>query len=104
MAKRRSLTSHPHRRKPFPLRTVALVVGATGLAALIMAVAGPRRLRVAALAPVRDAVSDQAERLWQESRPLRAQLGRLIQETTSENGREKLVRSLQSWVGHFKAT
>jgi hypothetical protein len=69
-----------------------------------MAVAGPRRLRVAALAPVSDAVSDQAEKLWQESQPLRAQLGRLIQEATSESGRERLVRSLQSWVGHFRAT
>ena len=104
MPKRRSHPSHPHRRKPFPVRAAALVIGATGLAALAMAVAGPRRFRVAALAPVSDAVSDQAERLWQESRPLRVQLGRLIQEATSEGGREKLVRSLQSWVGHFKAT
>lgn len=104
MAKQRFRAPSSHRRKPFPIRAVALVIGAAGLAALAMAIAGPRRLRVAALAPVGDAVSDQAERLWLESRPLRAQMGRLIQEAASESGREKLIRSLQSWVGHFKAT
>lgn len=104
MAKQRTHVPTRYRRKHVPVRAAALVIGVVGLAALAMAIAGPRRLRVAALAPVGDAVSDQAEKLWLESRPLRVQLGRLIQEATSESGREKLVRSLQSWIGHFKAT
>jgi hypothetical protein len=53
---------------------------------------------------VRDAVSDQAEKLWNEAKPLRTQLSGLIESATSESGREKLIRSFQGWIGHFRAT
>ena len=53
--------------------------------------------------PVRDAVSDQAERLWSEAQPLRAELAELIRRTASQSGREKFVRNFQSWIGHFRA-
>lgn len=81
-----------------------VAVGALGLAALAIAIFGPRRFQREILQPVRNAVSDQAEKLWSEGRPLRAQLGGLIERAASADGREKLIRSFQSWIGHFRAT
>ena len=71
---------------------------------LAIAIFGPRRFQQEIVRPVRTAVSDQAEKLWSEARPLRAQLGSLIERAASETGREKLIRNFQSWIGHFKAT
>ncbi len=79
-------------------------MGAVGLAALAIAIFGPRRFQRVVIQPVQSAVSDQAEKLWSEAQPLRTQLSGLIQRATSEAGREKLVRSFQSWIGHFRAT
>lgn len=113
---RRSPTAHPVRRPPSlkarvyraaispAARTAYVAVGAVGLAALAITIFGPRRFQRVVVQPVRIAVSDQAERLWTEARPLRSQLSSLIQRATSEAGREKLVRSFQSWIGHFRAT
>lgn len=85
-------------------RGAYIAIGAVGLAALAIAIFGPRRFQRVVIQPVQSAVSDQAEKLWSEAQPLRAQLGGLIQRATSEAGREKLVRSFQSWIGHFRAT
>ena len=79
-------------------------MGSLGLAAIALAIFGPRRFQREILQPARSAVSDQAEKLWSEAQPLRAQLSGLIQSATSEPGREKLIRSFQSWIGHFRAT
>ena len=88
-----------------PAAKLAFVtIGACGLAALAVAMMGPQRFRRQIVVPVRGAVNDQADRLWTDSRPLREQLGRLIDRLQSEASREKLVRSFQSWIGHFKAT
>jgi len=81
-----------------------VVVGTAGLAALAIAIFGPRRFQREIVKPVREAVSDQAERLWNEAKPLRTQLSGLIERAASESGREKLIRSFQSWIGHFRAT
>lgn len=85
-------------------KAVYVAIGMAGLAGLAIAIFGPRRFQQEILRPVRSAVSDQAERLWSEAQPLRAQLGDLIERTTSESGREKLIRNFQSWIGHFKAS
>jgi len=81
-----------------------VVVGTAGLAALAIAIFGPRRFQREIVRPVREAVSDQAEKLWSEAKPLRAQLSGLIERAASESGREKLVRNFQSWIGHFRAS
>jgi hypothetical protein len=87
-----------------PAAKIAYVaIGALGLAALAVAIFGPRRFQREILQPVRNAVSEQAEKLWSEGRPLRAQLSGLIERAASEEGREKLIRSFQSWIGHFRA-
>ena len=80
-----------------------IAVGAVGLAALAIAIFGPKRFQRVVVQPVRAAVSDQAERLWSEARPLRAQIGGLIERAASEANREKLISSFQSWIGHFRA-
>jgi hypothetical protein len=81
-----------------------VAIGAAGLAALAIAVFGPRRFQREIVQPMREKVADQAEKLWSEAKPLRAQLSGLIESAASESGREKLIRSFQSWIGHFRAT
>ena len=85
-------------------RIVYVAIGAAGLAALSIAILGPRRFRQEVLQPVRKAARDQAEKAWSESRPLRQQIGKMFERVQSETGREKLARNLQSWIGHFRAT
>lgn len=85
-------------------KAVYIAITTVGLAGLAIAIFGPRRFQRVVIRPVQSAVTDQAERLWREARPLRTQLGGLIERAASEAGREKLVRSFQSWIGHFRAT
>jgi hypothetical protein len=84
-------------------KAVYVGVAAAGLAALAIAIFGPKRFRRVVVEPVRAAVADQGERLWAEAQPLRNQLANLMARATSETAREKLVRSFQSWIGHFWA-
>jgi NAD/NADP transhydrogenase alpha subunit len=100
-----TLKTRVYRAATSPAAKMAYVtIGAMGLAALAMAIIGPRRFQRDIVRPVRDAVSDQAEKLWNEAKPLRTQLSGLIESATSESGREKLIRSFQGWIGHFRAT
>ena len=84
-------------------RTAFVIVGTAGLAALAIAIVGPRRLEKEVIRPLRGAIEPQAEKLWAEAKPVRDQIARLFHDTTP-TGREKLVRSFQSWIGHFRAT
>lgn len=86
-----------------PAKTVYVVIGTVGLAALAVALVGPKRLEREVLKPLRHAVEPQAEKLWAQSRSLREQIAGLFQ-SASPTGRERLVRSFQSWIGHFHAT
>ena len=79
------------------------VIGTAGLATLAIALIGPKRLEREVLKPLRSAIEPQAEKLWAESRPLREQIAGLFR-AASPSGRERLVRSFQSWIGHFHAT
>ena len=53
--------------------------------------------------PLRGTLEPQAEKLWADSKPLRDQIAGLFKSATP-GGRERLVRSFQSWIGHFHAT
>ena len=86
-----------------PARTAYVVIGTAGLAALAVALIGPRRIEREVIKPLRSAIEPQADRLWAESRPLREQIAGLFR-SASPAGRERLVRSFQSWIGHFHAT
>lgn len=85
-------------------KTAYIVLGTAGLAALMVAIIGPRRINRQVLSPLRGAVGDQAEKLWDESKDLRRQIGRLFDRAATPAGREKLARDFQSWAGHFRAT
>lgn len=84
-------------------RTAFAVIGTIGLAALAVALVGPKRIEQDVIKPLRGKLEPQAEKLWAESRPLREQIAGLFQ-SAGPSGREKLVRSFQSWIGHFHAT
>jgi hypothetical protein len=84
--------------------TAYTVIGLAGVTALAIAMFGPRRFQREILRPVQSRVSDQAAQLWTDSRSLREQLGRLFARAQSQAGRERLVKSFQSWIGHFRAT
>ena len=86
-----------------PARTAYYVIGTAGLAALAVALIGPKRLEREVIKPLRGAIEPQAEKLWADSRPLREQIAGLFKSATPR-GRERLVRSFQSWIGHFHAT
>ena len=84
-------------------RTAYYVLGTAGLMALAVAIVGPKRLERDVIKPLRSAIEPQAEKLWADSQPLRAQIADLFKSATP-GGRERLVRSFQSWIGHFHAT
>ena len=84
-------------------RAVYIGVGTVGLAALAVALVGPKRLEQDVLKPLRGAIEPQAEKIWADSRELREQIAGLFQSATP-TGREKLARNFQSWIGHFRAT
>jgi hypothetical protein len=86
-----------------PARMAYVAVGTVGLAALAVALIGPKRIEKEVLQPLRGAIEPQAEKLWADSRPLRQQIAGLFASATP-SGRERLVRSFQSWIGHFHAT
>ncbi len=85
-------------------KTAYAVVGTVGLAALAIAIFGPKRFQREILAPAQNKISDQATQLWADARPMREQIGRMFDGIHSQSGREKLARSFQSWIGHFRAT
>ncbi len=85
-------------------RRAYVVVGAAGLAALAIAIFGPRRFQKEILAPVQNRVSDQASQLWTDAKPVRDQIAKLFERAQSSASREKLAQGFQSWIGHFKAT
>ena len=84
-------------------RTAYYVIGTAGLMALAVAMVGPKRIERDVIKPLRSAIEPQAEKLWAEARPLRAQIAQLFKSATP-SGRERLARSFQSWIGHFHAT
>jgi hypothetical protein len=85
-----------------PARAAYVAVGTVGLAALAVALLGPKRLEQEVLKPLKKAVGPQAEKLWDQAKPARDQLTGLFRKAGDE--REKLARDFQSWVGHFRAS
>lgn len=108
----RSAAHHPIAKSSLNLGGIAMsrpaiaafyVLGAAGLTALAVALVGPQRLQREVIQPLRGAIEPQAEKLWADSKPLREQLAGLFR-SASPSGRERLVRSFQSWAGHFHAS
>ena len=85
------------------VRTALVVVGSLGLTALAVAIVGPKRIERDVIKPLRGAIEPHAEKLWDDSRGLRDQIAGLFRSATPA-GRERLVKSFLSWIGHFHAT
>ncbi|MEJ0025641.1 MAG: hypothetical protein WDN01_06385 [Rhizomicrobium sp.] len=93
-----------------PLRTIAVVVGVAGLAALGVALFGTRRFRdelvrpisAATLVPLAAAVAPQADRVWAETRPWRDHVGRLMSSINTAEVRDLLAQRLSQWVDRFR--
>ena len=83
-----------------PAKAAYIALGTMGLAALAVAILGPKRLEREVLKPLQKAVGPQAEKLWEQARPVREQMTGLFSRAGAE--REKLVRDFQSWIGHFR--
>lgn len=83
-------------------KAVYIVIGTVGLAALAVAIIGPRRIQQEVIRPLRGRVEHETARLWDNSQPLREQIAGLL--NSAGAGRDRLVRSFQSWIGHFGAT
>ncbi|MES2472451.1 MAG: hypothetical protein V4601_06370 [Pseudomonadota bacterium] len=86
-----------------PAKAAYVAVGAVGLAALAVALIGPKRIEQDVLKPLRGAIEPKAEKLWADSQELREQIAGLFQSATPV-GREQMARNFQSWIGHFRAT
>ncbi|HKU54207.1 MAG TPA: hypothetical protein VJP60_02500 [Rhizomicrobium sp.] len=86
-----------------PARAAYMVLGTAGLAAIAVALIGPKRIEREVLRPLRGVLEPQAEKLWADAKPLRDQIAGLFK-SASPAGRERLVRSFQSWIGHFQAS
>jgi hypothetical protein len=85
-----------------PAKAAYVVLGTVGLATLAVAILGPKRLERDVFRPLQKAVGPQAEKLWDQARPVREQMTSLFRRAGSE--REKLARDFQSWIGHFRAS
>ena len=85
-----------------PAKAAYVAVGTVGLAALAVAILGPKRLEQEVLKPLQKAVGPQAEKIWDQAKPVREQLTGLFRRAGDE--REKLARDFQSWIGHFRAS
>lgn len=86
-----------------PARAAFAAIGAIGLTALAVALIGPGRIDREVIRPLRGRLEPQAEKLWADSKPLRKEIAGLFR-AAGPFARERLVRSFQSWIGHFHAT
>ena len=93
-----------------PIRTIAVVVGVAGLAAVGIALFGTRRfqdeivgpLTAATLVPLSAAVAPQADRVWAETRPWRDHVGRMLSSINTEEVREAIAERLSHWLDRFR--
>jgi hypothetical protein len=94
----------------FPLRAAFVVVGVVGLAALGIALLGPRRIRDEIIrpiaevtyAPVAAAVGPQADRAWAETRAWRDRVGRILDSINTSEVREMVASRLAQWIERFR--
>ena len=94
----------------YPLRTAFVVVGVVGLAALGVALIGPRRFRdeiirpigSAAYVPIAAAVAPQADRVWAETQAWRDRVGRILDSVNTAEVRELVAGRLAQWVERFR--
>ena len=93
-----------------PVRAVFVVVGLVGLAALGVALIGPRRfqdefvrpIRAATLVPLSEAVTPTAQRAWEEARPWRDRVSRILASVNTDEVREQVAQRMKQWIDSFR--
>lgn len=93
-----------------PIRTIFVVAGMAGLAALAVAAFGSRRFRdeivrpigAATYVPLAAAVAPQADRVWAETRPWRDHVARIFTSINTDEVREMVAERLTHWVDRFR--
>lgn len=109
-AARRTRPAHHSLLSDFPIRTVFVVAGVIGLAALGIAFFGPRRFRdeiikpIGALTyePLAAAVAPQADRAWAETRAWRDRVGRILESINTAEVRDQVAARLANWIERFR--
>ncbi|MEI9993562.1 MAG: hypothetical protein WDM91_03120 [Rhizomicrobium sp.] len=81
-----------------PVRSIAVLVGVAGLAALGIALANSRRLREDVWQPLQSAVEPQADRVWAETRPWRDHVSRVLSSINADEVRDAIAQRLSQWV------
>jgi hypothetical protein len=84
-----------------PAKAAYIAIGTVGLAAILVAILGPKRLERQVLNPLRRAIGPQTGRLWEQAKPVRDQLASLFHRAGIE--RETLASDFQNWIGHFRS-
>jgi hypothetical protein len=84
------------------VRAGLVVLGTAALAALAAAVVGPKRMEREVYRPLRDAIEPQVDKLATEAGALRDQVTALFEKTAPES-RKRLARTIEGWIGHFRA-
>ncbi|HJW40432.1 MAG TPA: hypothetical protein VJ476_04285 [Rhizomicrobium sp.] len=93
-----------------PVRSIAVMVGVAGLAALVVSLLGPRRLRddfvrpisAATLMPLAAAVGPQADQVWAQTRPWRDRVGRILSSINTDEVRDLIAERLSNWVDRIR--
>lgn len=109
-AARRSRSTRNSLLGDFPVRSVFIAAGVIGLAALGIALLGPRRFRdefikpIGALAyePLAAAVAPQADRAWEETRAWRERVGRILESINTAEVRDQVAARLTKWIERFR--
>jgi hypothetical protein len=84
-------------------RAIFIVIGTIGLAALAVAMVGPKRVKRETIDPIGDYLEPHYQKAWDNISPIREQMIALFEKVGPE-GRKQLARNLQSWMGHFRAS
>jgi hypothetical protein len=84
------------------VRAGLIVLGTAALVAVAATIFGPKRMEREVYRPLRDAIEPQVDKLAAEAGALRDQVTELFEKTAPES-RNRLARTIEGWIRHFRA-
>ncbi len=85
-----------------PVRTIVVVAGVAGLAALGVALFSSRRFNEEIVRPVGKAIAPQADRVWAETPPWRDHVSRILTSINTAEVREQVAQQMSRWIDRFR--